>query len=546
MTSPWEEGDPSAAICILAEAPSRTEMRLGRPLVGPSGHLLEQCMHAAGLIRRECYIVNLFEFEVTKKKKGWIYSPDGELLWQGMKGFTEIGEQHCGSVLARLERASANIVCPLGGTALSFLYGDSRIMKWRGSILSSTRLPSRKIVPTIHPAASLHGNYLWRHLIISDLHRVKEESTLGAINLPKREFLINPGYDEVIGILTSIIKDVTRVAVDIEVTNHQVSCLAFATGSKWAICIPFSDGHQSRWLESEEEQIWSLIAEIMGHPDIEKIGQNIIFDIGFLLQRNGIITRGKISDTMIAHHIIWPDFPKGLDFLCSMHTREPYYKDDGKIWKNPWKDIESFWVYNAKDAATTFEIWEALQGELDKGYRQCYEDTIALFPCLLYMMQRGVRVDMEKLEETKKDVASRILDRENRLRDVSEREFNPTSPKQCQEYFYVTKGIKPYVSRQTGRPTTDDKAMSRIYRRHRLPEAKLVQEIRALRKLSGTYLEADIDKDSRVRCSYNPRGATTGRLSSSKTIFGTGMNLQNLHPEFKGFLVSDLGDASTD
>ena len=72
-----------------------------------------------------------------------------------------------------------------------------------------------------------------------------------------------------------------------------------------------------------------------------------------------------------------------------------------------------------------------------------------------------------------------------------------------------------------------------------VPEAKLVQELRALEKLHGTYLEVGIDKDDRIRSSWNPRGTKFGRFSSSKTIFGSGMNLQNLHPEFKEFLVSD-------
>src|SRR5690606_11604294 len=45
----------------------------------------------------------------------------------------------------------------------------------------------------------------------------------------------------------------------------------------------------------------------------------------------------------------------------------------------------------------------------------------------------------------------------------------------------------------------------------------------------------------RMRCSYNPRGTKFGRLSSSKTIFGTGTNFQNLPQEFKKFLVADPG-----
>lgn len=48
-----------------------------------------------------------------------------------------------------------------------------------------------------------------------------------------------------------------------------------------------------------------------------------------------------------------------------------------------------------------------------------------------------------------------------------------------------------------------------------------------------------LDTDSRLRCSFNPVGTNTGRLSSSKTIFGTGGNLQNLPKKFSIFLKAD-------
>jgi DNA polymerase-1 len=184
------------------------------------------------------------------------------------------------------------------------------------------------------------------------------------------------------------------------------------------------------------------------------------------------------------------------------------------------------------------EVWENIAEDL-VPYKITYDMTMAMFPALLYMMTRGIKVDLERLQETKERVRKKLEIKEAKLVEVAEWDFNVNSPKQCQEYFYVTKKIKPYINRQSGRPTTDDKAMSRIVRRFNLPEARLVQEIRGLKKLQGTYLDVAMDKDNRVRCSYNPRGTTTGRLSSSKTVFGTGMNLQNLHPEFKGFLVSD-------
>jgi len=540
MTTPYEEGYPTSKICILAEAPARAEMRQGRPLVGPSGQLLDQSLHPAKIVRRECYLLNIFEFEVNKGKSGNITDRDGDILWTAKTGLTEIGAEAAKPCFERLSNSSANVVVPLGGTALSVVFGDSRIMKWRGSILSGTEKANhRKLVPTVHPAACLRGQYLWRHLLISDLDRARQESDSPKRNLTKRNFLIDPSFNDVGEYLRDVAKQ-ERTAFDIEVLNHQVSCISFTKKATDAICIPFVvEGGKNRWTLEQEEQIWLLISTILGNEEILKIGQNLIFDISFLLQQMNIHTSGPVGDTMIAHHIMFPDFPKGLDFLCSMHTREPYYKDDGKLWSKPWVDLEKFWEYNAKDSAVAEELWDVFKPMMKEGeYWQCYKDTVDMFPCLLYMMTRGIAVDVDRLKETKIDVQKKIKEREDELEKVADYPFNPASPKQCQEYFYSHKGHKPYVSRSTGRPTTDDKAMSRIFRRFRYPEAKLVQELRSLSKLSGTYLEVEYDKDERVRCSYNPRGTTTGRLSSSKTIFGTGMNLQNLHPEFKGFLIA--------
>lgn len=537
LTSPYEEGDPASKICILAEAPARTETRLGRPLVGPSGQLLEHCMHIGGMVRRECYLLNVWEFEITKRGSDF-FDPDGNILFN-KKGMTEIGVEKARGCFARLVACKANVVVPLGGVALDFVYGDSRIMKWRGSILSPKLDIGKKIIPTVHPAACLRGQYLWRHLIISDLDRVKKESTYPEKRLPEYTLLVDPSFEEVVDYLTACIF-LKRVGFDIEVLNNQVSCLSFAQSASLSMSIPLvgADG-KHRWTEEQETSIWELISFILQHPDIAKVGHNLIFDISFMFMQNNILTQGTICDTMVAHHIIWPDFLKGLDFCQSMHLREPYYKDDGKIWSKPWADPIVFWRYSARDSIVPLDLWDAIETDLDDGFRKTYDETIELFPSLIYMMTKGMKVDREGLEKTKTDIEGKIKDKRDKLTEVLGFELNPLSPKQTQEHFYVTKGIKPYISRSTGRPTTDDKALSRIYRRFHLPEAKLCQEIRALEKLHGTYLEVNVDSDDRVRCSWNPRGTNTGRLSSSQTITGSGLNFQNLHSEFKGFLVAD-------
>ncbi len=534
MTS-YEDGNPEARILLLGEAPSYMEIRQGKPFVGPSGQVLEQCLHAAGIVRRECYILNLFEYEVKKTKSGILSNEYGDVLWTPKDGLSDLGEEEAKNCFDKIRASKANVVVPLGATALNAVTGLAKILKYRGSPLWSDRL-GKKCIPTIHPAASLRGNYLWKHYITSDLAKVREARQSKKLDIPNRVINIHPGFQEVLDYLDAL---TGTSAFDIEVVNHQCYSISFTKTPFDAIVIRFVDDDGSPyWLLEEETAIWTAIATTLGRTDLLKVAQNTFFDISFLLRQNKILCKPPLADTMIAHHIIWPDLPKGLDFQVSVHTNEPYYKDEGKQW-NKVQDPPTFLTYNGKDSCTTHEIWDALQIKLDAGFRQTYDETIEMLEPFLFMSERGIKIDKEALEKTSKDIAKEIERVEEALSEASDYDFNVQSPKQCQEYFYTHKGIKPYISRATGRPTTDDKAMSRIWRKHHLQEAKCVQELRGLKKLKSTYLDVGIDKDDRIRCSYNLRGTVTGRPSSSATIFGTGMNLQNLHPQFKEFLIAD-------
>lgn len=204
----------------------------------------------------------------------------------------------------------------------------------------------------------------------------------------------------------------------------------------------------------------------------------------------------------------------------------------------------NFLRYSALDSACTLEIQQAFWDDLDKGYRKAYDMTMNIFPVLMFMQTRGIKVNRAALDETKIDVLKVAAEKQEELNELCGRELNINSPKDCQAYFYDELGIPPYRNAE-GRPTVDDLALQRLVRgtvaRPGLRQAKLVQEIRGLKKLYGTYLNLEFDTDGRMRCSFNPRGTKFGRLSSSKTIFGTGTNFQNLPQEFKKFLVADDG-----
>jgi DNA polymerase-1 len=204
--------------------------------------------------------------------------------------------------------------------------------------------------------------------------------------------------------------------------------------------------------------------------------------------------------------------------------------------------------YNAKDAAATLIIADCIMPEIKStGYLDTYEHTISLFRPLIYMMIRGVKINQAELEKMKVKVDEAIIQYQSKLNTLCGYNLNANSHDQVKEYFYEKKGVPPYKKydkkSQKSIITVDDKALQRLARgtsnRKGFEEARIIQRIRQLRKLKGTYLDIVFDKDDRLRCSYNPRGTRFGRISSSKTIFETGMNMQNLPPAFQHFLVAD-------
>ena len=204
----------------------------------------------------------------------------------------------------------------------------------------------------------------------------------------------------------------------------------------------------------------------------------------------------------------------------------------------------NFLTYNALDSTCTFEVHDEIWPDVSQhGFSPAYQMTIDLFPVLMFMQTRGIKVDHSALEQTRTEIVAQAAAKQEELNLLCGRVLNVNSSKDCQQYFYVELGIPPYYN--GGSITVDDLALQRMSRgtakRQGIRQAKLVQEIRGLQKLRGTYLNIEFDADGRMRCSYNPRGTKFGRLSSSKTIFGTGTNNQNLPQEFKKFLVADEG-----
>ncbi len=308
------EGKLSAKLAVIAEAPARQEMILGRPLVGPSGQLYDQLATQAKLSRRFMYLSNVCDKPITNIKM--YISIKGNLTALGYEAIQRLNDE--------LEGCEANVVVCMGNLSLKALTGQYGITKWRGSILEAT-LPSiagKKVIPTIHPAATFKGQYLWRYNILNDLQRVKRELEFPEICLPPYNFNLDPTFSECLAWLERCL-ECSIIAADIEIIGRHMSRISLAINHYDCISIPFSN---ARWTPEEECQLFMALQRVLGDPNITKIGQNFSFDATFMMTQCSLVTRGRIEDTMVAHHIMYPDFPKGLAFLTSIHTDQRYYK----------------------------------------------------------------------------------------------------------------------------------------------------------------------------------------------------------------------------
>ena len=533
--APYSSGDPETAkYVIVGEAPGAEEEQRGGAFIGTAGRLLDDLLRNAGISRDEIYFDNVFQFRPTNN--------DVSPYIKFAKTVTETEKfvQAQSSLAARLETTKANVIITMGNVPTYTVTSLTPITKQRGSVVPATLLKDRKVIPCIHPAAALR-EYLSRYNIVNDLRRAKDQAEFPEVKHLTRDLILSPSFSDAMSFLDTCNKSVEPIAYDIEIRGQELSHIAFAINPHVAICIPFVEGIKDYWAPDQEATIMLKIAEVLENPKIDKIGQNLSFDATFMYYKYGIHV-APLQDTMIASGILFPDLPKGLDFLVSIYCEgEPYYKDDGKEWfRNPFASEEAFRRYNAMDAAVLMEIFPQQIKELRKiGNTETYRRQNSLLHPLVYAGNKGIRMDTKKMETAGELCDDRIAALTRELADVTGRsDLNPNSPKQLKEYFYVDKGVKPYTRK--GAISVDDKALKRLAM-NGWKEADIILKLRHERKMLGTYYNMKLDEDGRMRCSFNPVGTEQGRISSSKTIRGTGANLQNQPAETQAMMLSDPG-----
>jgi len=540
-------GNRQAVLAGCGEQPGVEEIRAHppKPFVGPAGRGLDECFLMTKTVRRDLYLTNVIK-DLDKPLKAYIYIDP-----RGKSTIHPEGYEYIQELATELKQLNLNAIIAFGNVAMLALTNRTGITKWRGSVIESTIVPGLKVIPTFHPATFIPPkfNFLNKPLICEDLIRAKHESTFKEINRRTRNITIRPNFNQAISILNYTYEVGCRgqtIGLDIEVINGEVDCISLGWSEHEAVSIPFRDQRGDYFIPEQELEIMLLVAKIIQEEKIAKVGANFIFDMQFLLHKYGIRPRGVLHCTQIAQKIAYPDLRAGLDAVTTMHTDIPYYKEDGKQWmKMQAGSWEEWWNYNGMDSIVPVEaIPKQLQVLAKQQNEETYERQRKLIEPLIYMSERGIKVDVQGMMEYRGEQQVELDQLAEQLNKEVGYEINYNSPQQLIQYFYKELGYKPYKKRnQKGQyvDTTDVDALKRLARRD-VKAARIMLDIRSLSKRISTYLNiGKVDKDGRYRSSYKPVGAETGRLSSGETIFGTGGNQQNWPHDLLRYFLFDEG-----
>jgi len=528
----------SPNVMIVIDLPTVQDEQFLKPLSGYTGRAFADILRNCGILHSQCYIT----YAIKERPADGLYNHFIEFTGKGVKK-TQAYEWYKDMLVKEVQRVNPNLIIALGPVALYALTGQQGIMKYRGSLLESTISRDEnvgyKVVPTVNPA-SINAQFINRYFIEFDLKRASREQYFPDIIYKHRNVIVAPTFAEAMSFLQQC-RSSAKVAFDTEVIKGELSCISFAYDSTTAMSIPFYTKGHNYYAPDQEQQLMLLITEILENERITKICQNASFDVTFMARKYGISTV-NVQDTMVAMAIAYPDFPKDLGFITSTYTDIPYYKDEGKdVFKKGVTEYDerAFWGYNAKDSLVLIEAHDKLEMELmAMGKLETYEEQVRLIEPLTFMSEYGIKMDVVGMAAMSSDYADRLEYLQEQLNLVSGKILNPRSPAQLKEYFYKEKGARAITKK--GSVTTDEKALKKLTTKGH-SEAEIILEMRELGKAKSTYLDMKLDADNRIRCAMNAVGTKFGRLSSSKTIFGTGANMQNQPSMMKQFMLVDEG-----
>ena len=258
-----------------------------------------------------------------------------------------------------------------------------------------------------------------------------------------------------------------------------------------------------------------------------KIFHNAMYDVSWI-RALGFKIEGRIVDTMIAGSLVNENRLRyNLNSLAreyvGMGKNEKILYEAAKEWGvNPKKEmwrLPAMHVgeYAEQDAVATLKLWERLQQEITaQDLWDIFNVETDLFPCLVDMKFKGVRVDLEKAHKIKKDLIKEEKQFLKKIKDATGLDVEIWAAASISKVFDKLK--LPYDRTTTGAPSFTKNFLSQ----HPNEIAQAIAQSREINKAHTTFIDTILEHEhkGRIHADINQirsddGGTVTGRFSYS-------------------------------
>jgi uracil-DNA glycosylase len=344
---------------------------------GPSGWKLDGWLASAGVSRAQCFVGNVAQVRPGPKSNEFhLFEWNGAAVQEGIAALRSDLARFAPHCVVALGNAALHLLrhgncAPPKSAKLGLFQWSSHVGTWRGSLFRATAsfdafeaadlrvsesapaFATFKAISTYHPAATFREPS-FAYPLVSDLKRAVAEARTPVLDLPVRDIRWGLSAEEVEARCAAIRAARTAVGFDIEGGLKGLQCCSFATSPHEAFVIDLMDP------ALERSRLLRALAGVLEDERVPKVCWNAAYE-RCVLEAVASIRLQAYEDAMIAWWERFSELPKGLDFVASLLTREPYWAE-GIGWDKrtglPKVTGAPFWRYNGIDSCVTLEIWQ--------------------------------------------------------------------------------------------------------------------------------------------------------------------------------------------
>ena len=304
----------------------------------------------------------------------------------------------------------------------------------------------------------------------------------------------------------------------------------------------------------EKARVLSWLKDILEAPST-KIFHNAMYDVCWL-RAMGFKINGDIACTMIAaaltdenrfrydlNSLSWHYLGYGKNEAALAEAAEEWGIDPkSEMYKLPAMHVGA---YAERDAEVTFGLWQEMKKEIiNQDLEDIFDLESDLFHCLVDMRFKGVRVDIERAHQMKKELITQERELLHKIKDETNIDTQIWAARSIANVFDILRLEYP-TTEKTGAPSFT----KNFLQEHKHPVVNMIAQAREINKAHTTFLDSILryEHKGRIHAEINQLrnaggGTVTGRFSyQNPNLQQIPARNKDLGPKIRSLFIPEEG-----